>query len=183
MTFNERFNNLSQTEFDFLLKNGRRSSILLGHDFEALIYSSWKFLKETLPDLVKKGKFEELIYSCFIDRNIYIFKNDVEACPVNELMSFLLWLVDERESISKMEQEHLKSEPDTDLQAAGINEMEKFGDTNTVDSLADGDITKYDAIKAQPYHVIFDKLLMQLTQRKIEKKLIKLKQPKKGGRS
>lgn len=89
---------------------------------------------------------------------------------------------DEREAIANLEAQNLRSEPDSDLMQAGISQMEIFGDMNTIDAMADGDILKYEKIKELPYHVIFDKTLMGITQRRIEKAYAKLKQ-KPNGRS
>lgn len=179
MMFTEAILSMRQDDFEFVLKNGKRCSVIMGHDFDKLIYSSWKFLKETIPDLVKKGKFGEMVFECFIDRGIFIFKNDIDLLPIKEVMSFFLWICDERESIARMESEYLSSEPDMDLQMAGISELNIFGDLNTIDALAGGDVTKYEAIKLLPYSVIFDKTYKDLIERKVQKKYAKLKEHKK----
>ena len=60
--WNSQFLSLTQEEFNFLLKNGKRSSKLLNFDFESLIYCKWGFVKETLPDLFLKNDFEKLFF-------------------------------------------------------------------------------------------------------------------------
>ena len=61
MTFNESLVQLNEDDFQFLLKNGKRSSVLNDIDFESLCYSSYRFIKDTAPDLIKAGNFEKLI--------------------------------------------------------------------------------------------------------------------------
>lgn len=180
MGFNQALAKLSEEDFQFLMNNGKRTKVLLNHDFESLIYCKWKFLKETLPDLIKKGNFEKLILEIFWDRNVYMFPPDIENIKPNDALSFIFWLKDEMDAISKMEQMNLSSDPDPDLMAAGINEMSQFGDLNVIDQLAGGDVLKWEQIKQLPYHVIFDKQLKALTEARIEKKLAKIKSKPKG---
>lgn len=179
MTFDESIAKISQADFEFIIKNGKRSSVIFGHDLDKLIYSSWKFLKETLPDLVKKGKFGDAVFECLKDRGINVFRIDIDRRTINEVMAFFLWISDEREAIAKMEAEYLVADPDPDMQMAGISDLNIFGDMNTIDALAEGDVTKYETIKLLPYNVIFDKSYKDIVERRIEKKYAKLKEPKK----
>lgn len=180
MGFNIAITKLSEVDFKFIVENGKRSSVLNGFDFESLIYCRWKFLKERLPELQKAGDFELLVLELFADRGIHLFRPDISLIDSNEVFSLILWVKDQMESISKMEQEFLNSEPDSDMMAAGINELQQFGDMNVIDQLAGGDILKYDAVKSLRYNVIFDKQYKMNIESRIQKKLIKIQsKPKK----
>ena len=173
--WNSQFLSLTQEEFNFLLKNGKRSSKLLNFDFESLIYCKWGFVKETLPDLFLKNDFEKLFFLMLKDRNKNWFLNDVQRIELKNAISFILWLIDEMKSINELESQYLRSEPDIKMLQAGINKLDQFGLLNTLDNLAKGDILKYDAIRNTPYNVIFDKQYMEVTKSEIEKKLSKIK--------
>lgn len=172
---NQKLSSISQEDFDFLIKNGKRSSILLNFDFESLIYLKWTTLKEVLPELFAKNDFEELFYLMLKDRGINLFKVDIQNIEINQAMSFILWIIDELKSVNELEKAYLTSDPDVKFLQAGGNNLNKFGLMNTLDNLAKGDILKYDSIRQLPYNVVFDKQYLEVTKSEIEKKLAKIK--------
>lgn len=175
MLINDNITKLSDFEMDFLLKNGKRSSVLHNFDFESLTLFSFKFVKKTMPNLLKVGNFDKLIFEAFKDRNQNIFEVDVNYFNFKEVLYFIFWLKDEMEHWAKMESDYLSSEPSADMLGAGINELDKFGINNVIDSLAGGDITKYEQIEAMSYGTIFDKQWKSSVENSIQKKLIKKK--------
>ena len=172
---NQQLLQISQTDFDFLIKNGKRSSKLLNFDFESLIYLKWGLLKEQLPELFAKNDFETLFFLMLKDRGINVFKSDVQNIGVNKAMSFILWMIDEMKTIRELESNYLRSDPDVKLLQAGINKLDQFGLMNTLDNLTKGDILRYDSIRQMPYNIIFDKQYLEVTKSDIEKKLAKIK--------
>lgn len=172
---NQKLSLITQEDFDFLIKNGKRSSKLLNFDFESLIYCRWSFLKEVLPDLFARNEFEKLLFLMLKDRGVNVFLNDISNADLKEVMSFILWIMDELKTIRELEATYLVSEPDIKLLQAGINELDQFGIKNTLDNLAGGDILKYDLIRQLPYHEVFDKQYMETIKKKVEKKLAKQK--------
>lgn len=172
---NNDLNKISVEDFNFLIKNGNRSSKLLNFDFESLIHSSWEIVKEKIPYFFGINDYEGIIYEMFLDRKFYVFKNDVEKIDLKSAMAFILWLIDELKSISEIESNYLRSDPDIKLLQAGINKLDQFGVINTLDNLAKGDILKYDLIRELPYNVVFDKQYLEVTKSEIEKKLSKIK--------
>lgn len=172
---NQKLSQVNPDDFNFLIKNGKRSSKLLNFDFESLIYLKWTTLKETLPELFSKNDFEELFFLMLKDRGINCFKDDVSNIEVNHAMSFILWLIDEMKTIRELETTYLKSDPEIKLLQAGINKLDQFGLMNTLDNLTKGDILKYDQIRQLPYNVVFDKQYMEVIKNDIEKKLAKIK--------
>jgi len=172
---NEKLSQISQDDFNFLIKNGKRSSILLNFDFESLIYLKWGLLKETLPDLFAKNNFEQLLFLMLKDRGLHPFLIDIQMIHVEKAMSFILWIIDELKTIRELETTYLRSDPDVKLLQAGINKLDKFGLLNTLDNLAKGDVLKYDSIRELRYNVVFDKQYLEVTKSEIEKKLAKTK--------
>lgn len=172
---NQKLSQINQEDFDFLIKNGKRSSILLNFDFESLIYLKWTTLKEVLPELFAKNNFEELFYLMLKDRGVNLFKVDIQNIEINHAMSFILWVIDELKSVNELEKAYLTSDPDVKFLQAGGNNLNKFGLINTLDNLAKGDILKYDLIRQLPYNVVFDKQYLEVTKSEIEKKLAKIK--------
>lgn len=172
---NNKLLQISQDDFNFLVKNGKRSSILLNFDFESLIYLKWGLLKETLPELFAKNDFEQLFFLMFKDRGINLFLNDIQKIEVNKAMNFILWIIDELKGIRELESTYLKSDPDSKLVQAGISKLDKFGLMNTLDNLTKGCPWDYDKVRALQYSVVFDKQYMEVTKSEIEKKLAKIK--------
>lgn len=175
LSINQKLLQITEEDFNFLIKNGKRSSKLFNFDFETIIYFSWGLIKEKLPELLTKGDLEQLFFLMLKERGVNVFRNDIEQIEINEAISFYLWIVDELKSIRELESEYLRSDPDVKLMQAGINKLDKFGLLNTLDNLAKGDITKYDMIRNTPYNVVFDKQYMEVTKSEIEKKLSKIK--------
>lgn len=73
--------------------------------------------------------------------------------------------------IIKTERETLISKPEAEELQAGVDRFARFGVLNRIDSLAGGDITKYDEVMMQPYSVVFAKLQMNLEQSQYSKRL------------
>lgn len=173
MSFNLTLSKLSEEQFMFLMKNGKRSSVLNGFDFESLTEFSFKFVKKSIPELFKLGNFEKIIVEAFKDRGIGIFDVDVNFIKNNDCLYFIFWIKDELELWGKHEQQYLSGEPNIELMGAGINELDQFGLLNVIDSLAGGDITKHDAVWKMKYGHIFDKQWKSIIESKIQKKLAK----------
>jgi hypothetical protein len=175
ISINKQLQLISQDDFNFLVKNGKRSSILLNFDFESLIYCKWGFVKETLPELFLKNDFETLFFLILKDRGHNYFISDIQNIAIDKAISFILWIIDEIKIINELESKYLTSDPDIKMIQSGINNLNKFGYLNMIDNLAKGDILKYDLIKNIAYNVIFDKQYFDITKSQIEKKLSKIK--------
>lgn len=174
MTFNQSIEQINQEQWEFLFKNGKRSSVLNNHNFESLCYSSFKFVKDIAPSLIKDGNFEKLIFQCFIDRKLFIFENDIQYFDFNECLYFLFWIIDDLKYWSEMEKQHLSSEPDFDMLAAGINEMNIFGDLNTTDAIAiKYGLTPWE-VENWSYQRVFDIQLKTVKEVKFQKEYNKI---------
>lgn len=169
MTLNEAIARLPEADFEFLLKNGKRSSEIYGIDFKALHYSSWEFVKETGPEELKSGDFDKFVLAAIRDRGVGIFDVDLDFISIKVKTAFLLWCMDEIKEITEMERMALVSAPDGDLVAAGISELDRFGDHNMIDALAGGDVLKWEQVKKLPYYRVFEKQFMNVKNREVSK--------------
>jgi hypothetical protein len=70
-------------------------------------------------------------------------------------------------------------QPEQDELQAGIDELDQFGFFNTVDRLAGGDVLKHDLILKEPALKIYNKLLKDYIDAKIQKRLHKIRSKKK----
>ena len=174
-TLNQKLSSISQEDFNFLIKNGKRSSKILNFDFESLIYLKWGLLKEQVPDLFIKNDFEQLFYLMLQDRKQFVFLADVQKIEVNQAMSFILWLIDEMKTISELESTYLRSDPDVKLLQAGINKLDQLGVKNTLFNLGGKDPKQHEIIRNTPYNEIFDIQFWCVITSDIEKKLAKIK--------
>ncbi len=172
---NTKLSAISQEDFNFLIKNGARSSKILNFDFESLIYLKWTTLKELLPELFARNDFEQLFFLMLKDRGQHPFFIEVQNIEPNKAMSFILWMIDEMKSINELENQYLRSDPDIKLLQAGINELDKFGIKNTLFNLGGKDFEKHKVIRNTPYNEVFDLQYHGTIMAKIEKKLAKQK--------
>lgn len=156
------FENISKNEFELIVKFGKRSNNLFGVDVASIIYFPYRFTKIDLPELLQEGNIEEII-------NIICKEKEIEKKEITqqETISFVLWLKDEIEAIQQLESRYLQSQPDPDMIAAGVNDLNEFGELNVIDSLAGGDILKWDEVGKLPYHKVFDKLRKNIIEKKV----------------
>lgn len=166
--------NIDKSDFDMLIKFAARSSVLFGVEVPALIYMPYRFVKIELPEMLGSVNVTELFKTICEIQNI----EEKETTQI-EIISFLLWLKDEMEAIQQLEQTHLSSQPDPDMEAAGVHELNQLGEINTIDSLAGGDILKWELVEQLPYHKVFDKLLKNLIENRVNKKYHKITSSKK----
>lgn len=90
---------------------------------------------------------------------------------------FIKFIEEEIEKISMLEANLNKTddaEEQMKLEAAGIEELKKFGSINIVDSLAGGDILKWGSIEQMPYKMVYTKLLKNKTDATIQKRYAEL---------
>lgn len=160
--------------YNFVKKYGKRTNTLFGAELEPLIYFPYGFVKIDLPSLLNENNIDEIIKLICDIKDI-----SVKKIADKEKISLTLWLIDELEAIGNLEQNYLSSQPEPELIASGIDELNVFGELNIIDSLAGGDILKWEQVKQLPYHSIFDKLRKDNIERKINKNYNKIISKKK----
>lgn len=174
---NEALNQLKAVDFEILMKYSKRSNKVFSVELPMLIYFSYRFVKIDLPELLGSGNIEEILNLICKEKNIEY--NQQSNITASELISFVLWLKDEVEIVQRLEQEHLSSQPDNDLIAAGIHELNELGEINVIDQLAGGDILKWELVEQLPYYKVFDKLKKNTVEAKVNKEYQKIISKKK----
>src|SRR5690606_30694403 len=158
------------------LKYGKSSSKIAGFESKPFIELPYGLIKIDLPALQKSDPEPEAIVNLIISSQFPDF--DIEAATGNEIVSFSLWIQEQQEFIYSIEEKYRSSEPEPERMAAGIHQLNEFGDMVTVDALAKGNILKYDEIKALPYCRVYEKLKLDKVNRDIEKRYQKIMEEK-----
>lgn len=70
-----------------------------------------------------------------------------------------------------VEQKAFTGDTESDLLEAGIEMFARYGDVNSLESLSNGDVTKWPAIKAMNRGEVFVKLLIDRDKNKFQKAL------------
>jgi hypothetical protein len=104
---------------------------------------------------------------------------DLEDRPMTEIAGVLNHIGEKLTAFFEMFSELNEYTPDSDEIRAGVEELERFGFLNTLDRLAGGDVLKYDSILKEPAIKIYNKLLKDFIDSKIQKRLFEIKNKKK----
>lgn len=123
-------------------------------------------MRETTEDLLKAF---EIVYKCKA--------RDIIRMEVTQFYRCMILITNEVDKIIKMEQQHWNTEPtdyDIKLQQAGVKELEQFGDLPIIDSLADGDILRYNDIEKLNYLEVHYILWYRAIQTNIQNRFHKL---------
>lgn len=174
-TLEHTLSRLSEEEMKILAANSVRSNVLIGKTIAPLDDHGYWLVKVEVPELLMAGKLTELIQK-FTDASI----EDICKQRHAELFSFVMWVKDELEALFKLEKDYLSTEPDIDLINAGIRELDKLGEFNTIDNLVkewQGAYT-HDEVKAMKYDFIFSKLLKNTIEGKVGKQYSKTQSEK-----
>ena len=158
-------------DYSFLDKFAIREGKLLGIHFEDLTEIPFGLLKEEIPELFKVQKYEESIHKLLRTKKKAVPFWRVKKADNQKKFLFLLWVKDQMVKISEMEQTYLHNPPDPKLLAAGLRNLDPLGTINTVDLLAGGDILKWEAIRQLPYSEVFNKLLKNAIEYRINKEM------------
>lgn len=172
---NKKVKNIDQENFNLLKKMGKRNDSLLGLKCRELYYLPYGFVKIDLIDYIEDKDFEKLIYLSFEGK---LDKDKISKLSLKEAMEFVLWLTDSLAMIIQNEKANLSSMPDIDLVNAGVNRLDILGEANLIDSLAGGDILKWEKVKKIPYHRVFDKQLKSKIENDIQRDLSKIQRDK-----
>ena len=120
-----------------------------------------------IKDLWKSNAFMEIV--------LYLLKENGKSIEESELLTlradhyyfFISFIREELIRISNMENE-LYAPPSSDLMLAGIDRLNVFEDANVIDSLASGDLLKWEKITKLPYEMVYTKLMMNKVHNEIK---------------
>ena len=135
---------------------------------------------ETVKDLQEMISKPQIDYVTFLIMLPGVELKYLLKQRIVDVFAFYNHVVEEVERTISNENRLLNYTPDADEITAGIERFNKFGIFGTIDSLADGDLTKHKEILKMPYNVVFSKLLYMKEQGMYQKALINLKYRKDG---
>jgi hypothetical protein len=164
--YNAEINSIPKTELEFIFKYGKQTNSINGIFAKSIFELSYKNVKQDIPEFLKEGKYLEVA-------NLF-FDKPFEKLKANELLSFILFVLNQYEIINNNEKIKLDSPPDFDLQIAGIDELNVFGEINIIDNLAGGDITKWNDCWNLSYGDVFVKLCKSNIEKRIQKNYQKI---------
>lgn len=99
----------------------------------------------------------------------------IEKEPAEEIISLFKWIKTHLENMSRWDKRNLKFDPSGEQIRAGISNFNKLGDIPTIDTLAGGDVLKWEAVLKLPCDTIRKKLLLSNISSKFERKLSEIK--------
>lgn len=172
MGLNEQILSIPPKDFKKLLKYGTRSDTIGKLKAKELIYYPYRFVKETLPDHLSNGKFEEIL--------IYLFKiSKPSKIKPQKCLPLVLWLYDGLKRIVEIEKEFLSSTPEPDMVNAGIETLNELGEFNTIDMLVkEWGVYTHEQIWEMPYEKIFEKQRKMKLENDIQKNLLRIQKDK-----
>lgn len=160
-------------DFDLVQKYAERCNEIAGTSLEDLTFLPYDLLKNEIPEMLKAGQFERVIFEIVAIRNKNLKFKVIERENNYKKLRFIFWIQDQYKLIDELERKYLSTPPDAKMINAGIRELDVLGDVNLIDSLAGGDVLKWQQIRSLPYSVIFDKQLKNTIEARINKKLAK----------
>lgn len=171
----EFINKIPKDQMPMIRKYSERRTKFFGVHLQDITHVSYRGIKLTIPDLLERGKLDEVIQLVFRYKRKRLYLWRVRRLDNFEKLKFLFWIEDQYMLINQLEQRYWTSPPDPKMVAAGIKELDPLGHTNLIDSLANGDVLKWDEVWDLPYWKIFDKQRKAVIDRKIAKNLNKQK--------
>jgi len=177
MRFNNYLNAIGE-DYNFIKKFARPKGGVCGVLLEDLTDLPYVVLKKEVPDLFDSSKFDEAFYLILKNYKKNITFRRVKRVKNNEKLLFMLWIKDQYKKIDELESNYLVTPPDIKLLQAGIRDLDVLGDVNTIDILAGGDILKWELVRQLPYSEVFNKLLKNTIEGRINKKLVEINKQK-----
>lgn len=165
---------ISSADYKFIKKYSKRTSTLCGITLDDITDLPWDVLKHEVPKLFETNHLENAIHLVLKHYQKNITFTNVRKAPNNKKLLFLLWLRDQYETINQVEKKYLHSQPEAKQLQAGIQQLDVLGDINIIDNLAQGDILKWHKIRKMKYSDVFNKMLKNTIEVRINKKLIEI---------
>jgi len=161
----------SKIVYDYYLEYGKHKAV--DHfGIGAFVDASFGFVKDlqyyfnsTQEGFTWDDFFKEM--SIFTGRGVH----DLQHMSIFTLMEVVKYITDQVSIINNMEANYLGYAPDANEVRAGIDKFSEYGGFVQFDSLAQGDLLRYDAIKKLPYSICFTKLKLEVDRSTYQKNL------------
>ena len=164
--------------YNFIKKFAKPRNKICGVTIDDLTFLPYKILKKEVPQLFEEQKFDEAIHLILKHYKKNVTFIQIKLLKNNIKLLFILWVHKQYKLINETESKYLFNPPDAKLLQAGIKELDILGDINTIDSLADGDVLKWERIDNLKYETVFNKLLKNTIEARINKKLVEINKQK-----
>jgi hypothetical protein len=130
-----------------------------------LWFLSWSDIIELRIAIAEENIFEVL--------RIVFDINEKEFAKIELLNAFSVykWISEQYFEIAKIEVQELASEMTDEEKEAGAEDMQEFGYSVMLDSIAQGDLLKYDEYLKLPYAKVFRKMCMEKKRHDINKQM------------
>ncbi|WP_407324035.1 hypothetical protein R5O24_02820 [Tenacibaculum maritimum] len=143
---------------------------------EDLWFLSWGDMIE-LRESINEMKMIESLKLIYEIKEDEFLRLDVFNC-----FAVYKWITEQLKSIAEIEAQELSHEPTAEEKNAGVDMLQDFDYTVSLDVLANGDLLKYDEILEKPYAIIFRKLCLDKLKNQIQQNFIENARRKvKGG--
>ncbi len=151
---------------DVVREHAKRSNKLLGIEVKDIFNLPYWTVKNTIPNLIEEGKYDEVFQIVLKAPLAKIKKADN-----HNKFKFYLWLMDQYKIIIDLEKTQLHSTIDPKLINAGIKKMEVLNDFPLIDAIAKDYCYTHEEAKNLPYETIFEIQLKNKIENDIQKKL------------
>lgn len=136
------------------------------HGVERLTDLTWGEVRAVI-DLLSSGELTQVVEAF---RLVYKIKHPARM-NVYRFYACIKHLMNEVQRVLEQEQKALQGEPspyETQLQQAGVEQLQPFKDLAIIDTLAQGDILRYEQVEALPYEVAFYTLYYRTVRQNID---------------
>lgn len=158
---------------NLIFEYGVRSSVICNYDFEDLTLFSFRYVKETIPNLIEQNNILEIVKKGLEEKG----KEFTEATD-EELGAFYLWIIDELKRIAELEREMLSKPPKPDYVSAGLDSFNIFGAFNVVAGLMEKHGWKEEYIWNKRYDEVFRLQLYGRVSADFNERLIEIEKKK-----
>lgn len=132
---------------------------------DSLWFLSWSDIIELRIAIAEENIFEVLRIVFEIDEKEFAKLELLNAFSVYK------WISEQYFEIAKIEVQELASEMTDEEKEAGAEDMQEFGYSVMLDSMAQGDLLKYDQYLKLPYAKVFRKMCMEKKRHDINKQM------------
>ena len=136
------------------------------HGVERLTELKWGEVRAVI-DLLSSGEFTQVVEAF---RLVYKIKHPARM-NVYRFYACIKHLTNEVQRVLEQEQRALQGEPspyEAQLQQAGVEQLQPFKDLAIIDTLAQGDILRYEQVETLPYEVVFYTLYYRTVRQNID---------------
>ena len=136
------------------------------HGVERLTELKWGEVQAVI-DLLSSGELTQVVEAF---RLVYKIKHPARM-NVYRFYACIKHLTNEVQRVLEQEQRALQGEPspyEAQLQQAGVEQLQPFKDLAIIDTLAQGDILRYEQVETLPYEVVFYTLYYRTVRQNID---------------